>query len=46
MKVDESGKTQIVIVFRYINKSSDDRFWGYLGPESVNAEVISKCILE
>ena len=46
---DISGQTQLVIVFRYINKSSGEvveRFWGYFCPESVNAEGISKCILE
>ena len=46
---DISGQTQLVIVFRYINNLSGEvveRFWGYFCPESVNAEGISKCILE
>ena len=40
---------QLVIVFKYINKSSDEeveRFRSYFCAESVNAEGISKCILE
>ena len=46
---DICGQPQLVIVFRYINKLSGqvvERFWGYFCPKSVNAEGISKCILE
>ena len=46
---DISGQTKLVIVFRSINKSSGkeiERLWGYICPESVNVEGISKYILE
>ena len=46
---DISGQTQLVIVCRYINKSSSEEvehFWSYLSPVSVNAEGTIKRILE
>ena len=44
---DVSGAVQTVIVLRYVCEGElVERFWGYFRPESIDAEGISKCLLD